>query len=371
MRLVTYYRILRAGAERDGVPDHEHDGTDLSGEAVFLVLRADRIYAGVLEVVDIISEDWNGANPPDLSGGTQDPTATAGYALDSSGGAAQFNGDVFLHQNSVLFVGGSLNATGTLFANAFTQGVDGWRLNPTGSVEFYDPVFVGDHSAASPSVRRLGTADGLFFASGVLGVAVTGTEVARFTAGQLSLVNGDATTPALGATADTDTGVFFDTAVVGVTAAGAEVARFTGTAGHNLDGLAWTTWSPTWTNLTIGNGTQVARYIRIGDLVIARLELIFGSTTSISGAISVTIPITASSSGYTAGRQQIGNAWLEDNSAAGDVLAHINLNDTGRVGLQALTASGTYVSRTAISSTVPFTWATDDKIAFTIIYEAA
>ena len=38
------------------------------------------------------------------------------------------------------------------------------------------------------------------------------------------------------------------------------------------------TWSPSYANLTVGNGTVVARYTIIGDLVVARWVFTLGST---------------------------------------------------------------------------------------------
>lgn len=48
-------------------------------------------------------------------------------------------------------------------------------------------------------------------------------------------------------------------------------------------GTAWASWTPTWTNITVGNGTLVAKYGQFGKLVFFRLHLTFGSTTAVSG----------------------------------------------------------------------------------------
>lgn len=56
---------------------------------------------------------------------------------------------------------------------------------------------------------------------------------------------------------------------------------------------AWASWTPTWTNLTIGNGTNDAKYIQIGKTVIWRLVFDFGSTTSISGNPIFSLPVTS------------------------------------------------------------------------------
>src|SRR3990167_8343935 len=54
---------------------------------------------------------------------------------------------------------------------------------------------------------------------------------------------------------------------------GDDVAWLTGTDGHNLQGLAWTTWVPTYGGITLGGGTVVARYVQIGDKVTATYQL--------------------------------------------------------------------------------------------------
>lgn len=64
----------------------------------------------------------------------------------------------------------------------------------------------------------------------------------------------------------------------------------------NLAGL-WSTWTPTWTNLTAGNGTVVARYTQIGKTIHYHLQFTWGSTTSLStGDTYFTLPATAHSS---------------------------------------------------------------------------
>lgn len=61
---------------------------------------------------DLVSGNWNGADPVDLS--SRDTTATTGYALDSVAGAAQFMGD--------MFVGGSIHLFGSTSNNRILVG---------------------------------------------------------------------------------------------------------------------------------------------------------------------------------------------------------------------------------------------------------
>ena len=59
---------------------------------------------------------------------------------------------------------------------------------------------------------------------------------------------------------------------------------------HILGGSV--TWSNPTTGVTIGNGTWAGSYTRSGDLVIVSGKLTWGSTTSISGTIGLTLPIS-------------------------------------------------------------------------------
>lgn len=59
----------------------------------------------------------------------------------------------------------------------------------------------------------------------------------------------------------------------------------------------WTDFTATMTNVTVGNGTLDARYMRrAGDWIIAEYRLVSGSTTSISGTIAVKLPVDADNS---------------------------------------------------------------------------
>jgi hypothetical protein len=52
----------------------------------------------------------------------------------------------------------------------------------------------------------------------------------------------------------------------------------------------WATWTPTWTNLTIGNGGFSGRQRVTGLEVSLQGVLYFGTTTAVSGGIGFTVP---------------------------------------------------------------------------------
>lgn len=120
----------------------------------------------------------------------------------------------------------------------------------------------------------------------------------------------------------------------------------------------WLTWLPTFTNLTIGNGTFSGYYKILYDTLIYKWTLVWGSTTSISGSVTHSLPFTRA--GLTDIRQ-IGFARLND-ASVGVYQGSISFTNSTTSVLQALNASATYLSTSALSSTVPFTWTTSDEI---------
>lgn len=137
--------------------------------------------------------------------------------------------------------------------------------------------------------------------------------------------------------------------------------------GSGLD--AWDTYTPTLNNVTQGTSpTLLARFKQTGKIVEVHVYLIFGTGGAVTGQINFTLPVTAHSS-YT----------------SGDILGVANLYDTGTaaypgsvewasstsVSLSAWVASGTYLTSTSTSATVPFTFVVGKKFIANFSYEAA
>lgn len=142
---------------------------------------------------------------------------------------------------------------------------------------------------------------------------------------------------------------------------------------HSLSEMSdvtdWTTWSPTWTNLTVGDGTEAAEYTQIGDLVVARYTLTLGSTSTVGSNPYLTLPVTADA-GYIFGRNAAGVGYILDSGTA-DFQCNPRLRSSTTASFGVLTAGGTYVQFANITSTVPMAWTTNDILAFTLIYQAA
>lgn len=133
---------------------------------------------------------------------------------------------------------------------------------------------------------------------------------------------------------------------------------------------SWTTWSPSYANLTVGNGTVVARYFQVGKLVVARWTITFGSTSTMGTGPTVSMPVTAASTGYVLADHSLGPCSILDSGTA-RFEGQVYYNSTTTVLLTVSTASGTNLTQGQITSTVPMTWTTSDKVSFLATYEAA
>lgn len=135
------------------------------------------------------------------------------------------------------------------------------------------------------------------------------------------------------------------------------------------DGIpgAYTTHTPTWTNLTIGNGTNDFKYTQVGKFVHLHGKLTFGSTTSVSGHIEMSVPVNAVA---TTVEPKPGIA-LQDSGTATYYGFGLFVNAVSRLTLYAYNVAGTYLQATALSATAPHTWANTDVIYIDLVYEAA
>jgi hypothetical protein len=128
-----------------------------------------------------------------------------------------------------------------------------------------------------------------------------------------------------------------------------------------------TTFTPSFTGITLGNGTATASYTRVQKQIHLQVLVTFGSTTSVSGTIGLILPVTATSSEVNCA---IGNARILD-SGSGYFSGQIYLAATTTVYLTLQNTTATYAVDTFSSATVPMTWAVNDQLGFAINYTAA
>ena len=120
----------------------------------------------------------------------------------------------------------------------------------------------------------------------------------------------------------------------------------------------FTTFTPTFTNLTVGNGTVEAYYTRIQDLVGVFVNIVFGSTTSISGDVQLNLPLDR----VSGTRLPLGNCMFSDTGTGtfvGFVLSSTTVS-------QVIIRSGTTLQ--PLSATAPFTWVATDILTVSLFY---
>jgi hypothetical protein len=134
----------------------------------------------------------------------------------------------------------------------------------------------------------------------------------------------------------------------------------------------WKSWTPTWTNVTKGTGpTETYAYIRLGKIVIAHGSLTLGTSGAVSGSVTVTMPVTSAT---TAISTTAGAAFFFDTSASATFQGTVDIaTNSTTATLRASDSSTIYLSRTNLSSTIPFgaAFAIGDRIGFNVQYQVA
>ena len=330
----------------------------LADAAASVSKTADRIFRG-----DVRSANWDGGG--DLSGG-RDTTATQGYLIDYSSGSAQFvniyadGGELrTLTITDVLTVdGGAIRSAASGMRYEFIEtGATAALLFYSGHVSEQAPGFLSVSSDLSMALRGTATS-GSYNSLTVEGVPLlllggTGSKLQGTAELLVEAANGDLTLQTSDDLLITSDNVTLDATTL--------------TLFGDLVGMA--AWSPSYANLTVGNGTVVARYQRFGDVVICWFDFILGTTSSVGSAATISAPVTASSS-YTASHNTIGPSRFFESGAAA-YLGNVRLESTTTLRPVIPDITGTYPLEAGITASVPFTWGTGDRLMFTATYEAA
>lgn len=138
----------------------------------------------------------------------------------------------------------------------------------------------------------------------------------------------------------------------------------------------WTAWTPTWSTTsgsnipTIGNGTYDCEYTQTADLVVARFEVVFGSTTTFGSTDNWTfsLPVAAAATVTMVGVASL----LQSNPIRSHARCRLNSPtvmmfeiDTGRPDATAISSLG------IADASAPWTWASGNAIRATLTYHAA
>jgi hypothetical protein len=124
-----------------------------------------------------------------------------------------------------------------------------------------------------------------------------------------------------------------------------------------------TTYTPTFTGLTLGNGTISAVYTKTGNVIVDKITITFGSTTAVTGDVVISDLQTAA---YTANGTVCGNALLHDSGTA-YYKGSVRQASATSVQVLAESAGGSYVLLTGLTSAIPHTWAIADQIIISTV----
>lgn len=125
----------------------------------------------------------------------------------------------------------------------------------------------------------------------------------------------------------------------------------------------WSSYTPTLTNFTIGNGNASGSYSQIGKTIFVTGLIVLGTTSNITGAFTVSLPVAnlANTSSL-----QLGTVIGFDSSAGLNYPARAMFGSS--TAFQPFNLGSPMVTWTNLA---PFTWATSDQIVWSLTYQDA
>jgi hypothetical protein len=140
---------------------------------------------------------------------------------------------------------------------------------------------------------------------------------------------------------------------------------YNGSTWVNISTAGYTAYTPTFTNFTLGNGTITARFAQVGLTVHCYGQVALGSTSSVGTNMTISMPTNIATTAY-----MVGSVNFEDVPSGSFSGSAFRATATNILPL-AQNATGTYVFDNGTSATIPFTWGTNDRIIWNVIYESA
>jgi hypothetical protein len=137
---------------------------------------------------------------------------------------------------------------------------------------------------------------------------------------------------------------------------------------------AWTSYTPTLTNLTLGTaGTVTGRAMQAGKFVFVDIVAILGTSGfSVGSNPEFSIPSGLSfGSSYTNNISSVGTALAVDQVANVRYQGYTRVQTSTTVSMGLMSVSGSSVVTAGVTSTAPFTWAAGDELRFHFWFEAS
>jgi hypothetical protein len=122
---------------------------------------------------------------------------------------------------------------------------------------------------------------------------------------------------------------------------------------NNSDLNAWTAYTPTLTNITLGTGSITGYYKQVGKTVHVTVAFVTGSTSSGTGIFEFGLPVTAARTTHYIGSCRVTRGATE--------YAYTTV----------MTTTTRFRPNPAVSQLSPVTWAVNDQVQLSLTYEAA
>lgn len=148
------------------------------------------------------------------------------------------------------------------------------------------------------------------------------------------------------------------TAVIG---SGATMVRYVWDGASWWPWLDWIPYTPGLTNLSIGNGSNVASYMRAGRMVSARGTITLGTTSAMSNLPAIGLPAAAAGSLSNA----VGSVVIIDSGTRAYSASALVYAGGSTLGI-VLPGTPDFISPSS-----PMTWVSSDTIVWSITYETA
>jgi hypothetical protein len=127
----------------------------------------------------------------------------------------------------------------------------------------------------------------------------------------------------------------------------------------NIDGgSGWVSFTPSFSGLTLGNGAVLGMYRYIDGGMWVQAQFTMGSTSSMTGPLTLALPNSETMKTSPLVPRWFGG--VEFNDSGTPYYGQVSYSSGTALGIGAWNSAGTYLALTALSSTVPFTWATGD-----------
>ena len=255
----------------------------------------------------------------------------------------------------------SLAVTGGVTAGSFTGPLTGNASTVTTNANLTgDVTSVGNATTLTnaPVIAKVLTGY-------VLG---TGTVAATDSILQAFQKKADLASPTFTGTPTLPTGTTATTQTAGNSTTAVATTAFVTTANQLMG--TYTSYTPTFTNVTAGNGTSTGAYCRVNNFVHYYGSFTLGTTSSVTAGILINLPININADMATVS-QVFGMMEFHDVSAVTTYGGQARyVASASSLTVSVLNAAGAYLQVQNANATVPFTWTTGDIINFNLYYRA-